>query len=137
MEEVFNLVELKTLQLCRQMPAHAVEARNETDEVKSLLVQSGEELEGNKAWLFARHEMAVSDPEGMDLQNRDVVFVMIVESTSVVDDVTALAEKLKELALRPWEVNLQTAIWVIQVTRMNTEVKMMLSFRCRRRGLSR
>ena len=58
-EEVFNLVELKTLQLCRQMPAHAVEARNETDEVKSLLVQSGEELEGNKAWLFARHEMAV------------------------------------------------------------------------------
>ena len=31
---------------------------------------------------------------------------MIVELTRVVDEVTALAEKWKEFALRPWEVNL-------------------------------
>ena len=49
----------------------------------------------------------------MDLENRDVVTVMIVESTMVVYEVTALADKWKELALRPWEVNLQEANWVI------------------------
>ena len=36
----------------------------------------------------------------------------------VVHDVTALAEKWKELALRHWEVNIQTDNWVIQVTKM-------------------
>ena len=39
--------------------------------------------------------MAVSDPEGMDLQNGEVAAEMLVESTWVVDDVTALAEKLR------------------------------------------
>ena len=88
-EEVLNREELKTLQLCRQMPAHAVEAGKETAEVNALVVQSESELEGAKAWLFARNEMAVSDPDGMDFQNRDVVTVTSVESTRVVDEVTA------------------------------------------------
>ena len=38
-EEVLHCEELKTLQLCRQMPAHAVEAMKETAEVKALLAQ--------------------------------------------------------------------------------------------------
>ena len=48
----------------------------------------------------------MSDPEGMYLQNRDVMTGMIVESTRVVDEVTALAEKWRELALRPLDMNL-------------------------------
>ena len=44
--------ELMTLQLCRQMPAHAVEAMKETAEVNALLVQSEAELEVAKAWFF-------------------------------------------------------------------------------------
>ena len=105
-EEVLNREELKTLQLCRQMPAHAVEFRNRTEDVKWLPVQSEAELCVANAWLFARNEMAVSHQECRDLQNRDVVTRMIVESTRVVDEVTALAEKWRELALRPLDMNL-------------------------------
>ena len=83
-----NGVELRTLQLCRQMPAHAVEARKGTEEANALFVQSEAELEGAKARLFARNDLAVSDPKGINLQNRDVVTVIIVESTRVVDEVT-------------------------------------------------
>ena len=45
---------------------------------------------------------------------------MIVESTRVVDEVTALAEKWRELALKSYDVNLQTTNWVIQVTKVKT-----------------
>ena len=62
----------------------------------------------------------------MDLQNRDVVTVMIVESAGVVDEVTELAEKCKKLAPIPWKVNLQEPNWAIQVTRMKTEVNFLL-----------
>ena len=43
-DEVLNREELKTLQLCRQIPAHTVEDRKGTEEFKSLLVQSEAEL---------------------------------------------------------------------------------------------
>ena len=38
-EEVLNPEKLKMLQLCRQMPAHTVDARKEKAEVKALLVR--------------------------------------------------------------------------------------------------
>ena len=75
--------------------------------------------------MFARNEMAVTDPEGIDLGNKRVADEMIMESTIVVDDVTALTEKWKELALIHWEVNPQTAIWVIQVTTIKTDLRML------------
>ena len=109
------------------MPVQAMEARNGTEEVKALIVQSEVDLRAAKAWLFARNEMATTDPESVDLEDPEVATEMIVESTRVVDEVTALAEKWKELALKSWEVNLQTDNWVIQVTKVKTEVGMLLS----------
>ena len=40
---------------------------------------------------------------------------------------TALAEKWKELALKPYEVVMRTARWIIQVSDVKTEVRMLLS----------
>ena len=52
---------------------------------------------------------------------------MIVESTKVVDEVTALAEKWQKLALKPFEVDMRTAQWIIQVTKVKTELMLLLS----------
>ena len=52
---------------------------------------------------------------------------MIVESASVIDQVTELAEKLQELALEPFEWDMRIAQWIIQVTKVKTELRMMLS----------
>ena len=52
---------------------------------------------------------------------------MIVESSRVIDLVTELAEKWQELALEPFEVDMRTAQWIIQVTKVKTELRMMLS----------
>ena len=52
---------------------------------------------------------------------------MIVESSRVIDRVTELAEKWQELALEPFEVDMRIAQWIIQVTKVKTELRMMLS----------
>ena len=49
------------------------------------------------------------------------------ESARVIDWVTELAEKWQELAWEPFEVNMQIAQWSIQVTKVKTELRMMLS----------
>ena len=117
-EAAMNWEELKTLRVCQQMPLQAMEVRIWTEEVKDLMLQTEVDLGAVKAWLFARNEMATTDPESVDLEDPDVATEMIVESTRVVDEVTALAEKWEELALRPWKGNLQTANWVIKVAKI-------------------
>ena len=57
------------------------------------MVQTEVDFKAAKAWLFARNEMATTtDPEGVDLTDPEVATEMIVESTRVVDEVTAPAE---------------------------------------------
>ena len=63
-------------------------------------MQTDLDLNAAKAWLIARNEMATADQEGVDLEDPEVATEMIVESTKVVDKVTALAEKCQELALK-------------------------------------
>ena len=84
-EAAMNCEELKTLQLCQQMPLHAMEARRGTEDVKDLMVQTELDLKAAKAWLFARNEMATTDPESVDLEDPEVATEMIVESTRAVD----------------------------------------------------
>ena len=43
---------------------------------------------------------------------------MIAESSMVIDQVTELAEKWQELALKPFDVDMQIAQWIIQVTKV-------------------
>ena len=116
------------LRLCHQLPMKAVEVTKGTNDVKDLMVQTEVELKTAKAWLFARNAMATSlDQERVDLTDPDVATEMIVKSTSVVDEVTALAERWQELALKPHDVDMKTIRWIIQVTKVKTEVRMMLS----------
>ena len=42
----------------------------------------------------------------------------------MVDEVTALVERWQELALKPHEVDMKTIMWIIQVTKVKTEVRM-------------
>ena len=105
-ETAMNDEELKMLRLCHQLPLKAVEVAKGTNEVKDLMVHTEVELKTAKAWLFARNAMATSlDHERADLTDLDVATEMIVESMSVVTEVTALAEKWQELALKPHEVD--------------------------------
>ena len=100
--------ELKMLRLCHQLTLKAVEVINGTHEVKDLMVHTEVELKTAKAWLFASNAMATSlDQERVDLTDPDVAAEMIVESTRVVYEVTALAEKWQELALKPHEVDMR------------------------------
>ena len=123
-----NDEELKMLRLFHQLLLKAVEVINGTHGVKDLMVQTEVELKMAKAWLFARNAMATSlDQERVDLTDPDVVTEMIVESTRVVDEVTALAERWQELALKPHKVDMKTIRWIIQATKVKTEVRMMLS----------
>ena len=52
---------------------------------------------------------------------------MIVESSRVIDRVTELAKKLQALALEPFKVDTKIVQWIIQVTKLKTELRMTLS----------
>ena len=71
--------------------------------------------------------ITVDDPEGVDMHDPDLAVEMIVESTRVIDQVTELAEKWQELALKPFEVDERTTQWVVQVTKTKTELRLMMS----------
>ena len=45
----------------------------------------------------------------------------------MVDEVTALVERWQECELKPHEVDMKTIMWIIQVTKVKTEVRMLLS----------
>ena len=71
--------------------------------------------------------VTVGDPESVDMRDPEIASEMIVESARVIDLVTELAEKWQELALEPFEVDMRIAQWIIQVTKVKTELRMMLS----------
>ena len=52
---------------------------------------------------------------------------MIVESSKVINKVTDLAERWKALALEPFEVDAKIVQGIIQVTKVKTELRLMLS----------
>ena len=61
------------------------------------------------------------------MHDPDLAVEMIVESTMVIDQVTELAEKLQELALKPFEVDDRATQWIVQVTKTKTELRLMMS----------
>ena len=63
----------------------------------------------------------------MDIQDPDVATEMIVESSNAIGSVTELAERWQALALEPFEVDTKIVQWIIQVTRVKTEIRLMLS----------
>ena len=71
--------------------------------------------------------ITVDYPEGLDMHDPDLAVEMIVESTMVIDQVTELAERWQELALKPFEVDERTTQWVVQVTKTKTELRLMMS----------
>ena len=71
--------------------------------------------------------VTVSDPDGVDMSDHDIAAEMIAESSRVIDQMTELAEKWQELALKPFEVYMQIAQWIIQVAKVKTELRLMLS----------
>ena len=71
--------------------------------------------------------ITVDDPQGVDMHDPDLAVEMIVESTEVIDQVTELAEKWQEVALKPFEVDERTIQWVVQVTTVKTELKLLMS----------
>ena len=86
------------------------------------------DLKTAKRWLVARNLMATGeDPDCLDIQDPDVATEMIVESSRVINRVTELAEKWQALALEPFEVDTKIVPWIIQVTKVKTELRMMLS----------
>ena len=73
---------------------------------------------------MTRNKMiTVDDPQGVDMHDPDLAVEMLVESTKVIDQVTELAEKWKELATKPCEVDERTIQWVVQVTTVKTELR--------------
>ena len=127
-EEAMNDEELKTSRMCQQIPLKAMEQRKSEGAVKDLMVRTEVDLKTAKRWLIARNLMVtVCDPEGVDMRDPEIASEMIVESSRVIDRVTELAEKWKELALEPFEVDMRIAQWIIQVTNVKTELRMMLS----------
>ena len=128
MEEALNDQDLSTPRVFQQIPVRAIEARQCASEVKDLMVRTEVDLRTAKRWLFARNKMiTVDDPEGVDMHDQDLAVEMIVESTRVIDQVTELAEKWQELALKPFEVDERTTQWVVQVTKTKTELRLMMS----------
>ena len=78
--------------------------------VKDLRVRTEVDLKTAKRWLFARNAMVtVGDTESVDMRDPDIATDMIVESARVIDQVTELAEKWQELALKPFEVDTRIA----------------------------
>ena len=86
------------------------------------------DLKTAKRWLMTRNKMITVDyPEGVDMHDPDLAVEMIVESTKVIDQLTELAEKWKELATKPFEVDERTIQWVVQVTTVKTELRLLMS----------
>ena len=126
--EAMNDEDLKTARICQQIQLQAMEARKSAVAVKDLMVRTDIDLKAAKRWLIARNEMVtIGDPEVVDMQDHDIAADMIVESSRVIDQVTELADKWQELALKPFEVDMQTAQWIIQLTKVYTELRLMLS----------
>ena len=92
------------------------------------MVRTKVNLRTAKRWLFARNKMITVDyPEGVDMHDPDLAVEMIVESTRVIDQVTELAEKWQEMALKAFEVDERTTQWIVQVTKTKTELRLMMS----------
>ena len=127
-EEAMNDEELKTLQVCQQLPLNAMEARRGDAEVKDLMVRTEVDLKAAKGWLITIDKMATDgDPQSVDMRDPDMASEMIVESERVIKQVTELSEKWQVLALQPIKVDMRIAQWIIQVTKVKTELRMMLS----------
>ena len=127
-EEAINDEDLKTARMCQQIPLKAMEERQSMGAVKDLMVRTEVDLKTAKRWLMAWNLMAtVEDPYCLLMRDHDIATEMIVESSRVIDRVTELADKWQELALEPFEVYMRIAQWIIQVTKVKTELRMMLS----------
>ena len=127
-EEAMNYVELTMVHMCQQIPRKSLEERLSKGVVKELLVRTEVDLKMAKRWLVARNLMATwGDPDCLDIQDHDVATEMIVESSRVINRVTELAERWQALASEPFEVDLKIVQWIIQVTKVKTELRMMLS----------
>ena len=114
--------------MCQQIPRRSMEERLSKGVVKQLLVRTEVDLKMAKRWLVARNLMATwGDPDCLDIQDPDVATEMIVESSRVITRVTELAEKWQALASEPYEVDMKIVQWIIQVTKVKTELRMMLS----------
>ena len=84
-EEAMNNEELKTLQMCQQLPLKAMEARRGEAEVKDLMVRTEVDLKAAKRWLIARDEMATEgDPQSVEMRDPDMASEIIVESARVI-----------------------------------------------------
>ena len=93
-----------------------------------MMVRTEVDLKTAKRWIIARNLMVtVVDPQSVDMRDPDIASEMIVESARVIDQVTELAEKWQELALKPFDVDTRIAQWIIQVTKVKTGLRMMLS----------
>ena len=92
------------------------------------MVRTEVDLKTAQRWLIARNLMVtVDDPESLDMRDHEIASERIVESAMVIDWVTELAEKWQELALEPFEVDMLIAELIIQLTKVKTELRMMLS----------
>ena len=127
-EEALNDMNMSTLRVFQQSPVRAMEARMKEGDVKDLLLRTELDLKTVKRWLMTRNKMiTVDDPEGVDMHDPGLAVEMIVESTRVIDQVTDLAMKWQEVALKPFEVDERTIQWVVQVTTVKTELRLLMS----------
>ena len=127
-EEALNDLNLSTPRVFQQLPVRAMEARMKEGDVKDLMLRTELDLKTAKRWLMTRNKMiTVDDPQGVDMHDPDLAVEMIVESTNVIDQVTELAEKWQELALKPFEVDDRTTQWIVQVTTVKTELRLLMS----------
>ena len=128
MEEALIDMNLSTPRVFQQLPVRAMEARMREGDVKDLTMRTELDLKTAKRWLMTRNKMiTVDDPHGVDMHDPDLALEMNVESTKVIDQVTELAEKWRELATNPFEVDERTIQWVVQVTTVNTELRLLMS----------
>ena len=127
-EEALNDMNLSTPRVFQQLPVRAMEARMKEGDVNDLMLRTELNLKTAMRWLMTRNKMiTVDDPQGVDMHDPDLAVEMIVESTKVIDQVTELAEKWKELATKPFEVDERTIQWVVQVTTAKTELRLLIS----------
>ena len=127
-EKALSDMNLSTPRVFQQLPVRAMEARMKESDVKDLMLRTELDLKTAKRWLMTRNKMiTVDDPQGVDMHDPDLAVEMIVESTNVIDQVTELAEKWQELALKPFEVDDRTTQWIVQVTTVKTELRLLMS----------
>ena len=118
----------RTMDTWQQIPQMSMEERLSAGVVKELLVRTEVDLRTAKRWVVARNLMATGeDPYRLDIQDPDVATEMIVESSKVINKVPDLAERWKALALEPLEVDVGIVQGIIRVTKVKTEIRMMLS----------